>query len=299
MIGDFFRWLRAEAVPLSLALALHVALGLLLVLGKGFITAQPLDAPGRGAEHEPIEAVVVKESDFKAAQAQLEQAKASRAARVQELKEQAEQARKEREKAQQQLAEIKQQKQEAAEEAAARKEKLAQIKRQAQAAAEKREAAQAAAEKAKAEAEAARKAREAEQARIAKAKAKARAEAEERAKAKAAAERKAQMQAAMKEEAARHREKVKGNWVGAITAVVTGNWNRPLSTPDNLECRIRITQLSSGEVIGAEILDCNGGPAVRQSIKSAIFKSSPLPTPSDPAVFERQIVFDFIPGGKS
>lgn len=302
MIGGVFRWLRAQGWPLGLAVLLHVAVGVLLVLGQGVISAEPLTAPGRGAQHEPIQAVVVSESDFKAAQAQIEQAHEARQARVQKLKKQAAAAREAREQAQQKLAQLRERKQQKrrtaqhiSDEVAARRKKLARLKHQAQAAIEKREAAQAAAEKAQARAHKARQARKAQKARIAKAKA----QAEARAQAKAKARRTAQMQAAVEAAAARHRKRVRGNWIAAIRATVTGNWNRPLSAPDDLDCRVQITQLPSGQVIGVNILECNGGPAVKQTIKTAIYKSSPLPTPADPDVFQRQITFVFNPRDNS
>jgi hypothetical protein len=34
---------------------------------------------------------------------------------------------------------------------------------------------------------------------------------------------------------------------------------------------------------------------VKQSIVSAVLRSSPLPAPSDPSLFERNLVFEFVP----
>jgi colicin import membrane protein len=49
------------------------------------------------------------------------------------------------------------------------------------------------------------------------------------------------------------------------------------------------------EVVSAEIVSCNGDDAVRRSILAAVERASPLPRPSDPALFERSIVFIFKP----
>jgi colicin import membrane protein len=40
---------------------------------------------------------------------------------------------------------------------------------------------------------------------------------------------------------------------------------------------------------------CNGDDAVRRSIEAAVYKSSPLPPPPDPSLFERELLFKFEP----
>jgi hypothetical protein len=40
---------------------------------------------------------------------------------------------------------------------------------------------------------------------------------------------------------------------------------------------------------------CNGDDAVRQSIENAAYSASPLPAPSDPALFDRDVVVTFSP----
>lgn len=311
-------WLKEEAVPVGLAVLLHAALGALLVIGSGIITAHPNAAPGRGTKHEPIQATVVKQSDYQAAQSQIEKAQQTKEKHAQALKHQAAASQAARKKAEQELARLKKQREEtekqAAAKTAAQKKQLNEVQQKLAAAKKKREAQETAAKKAQAQAEKAKKAREAEQARIAKekaeAKAKAEAEAKKKAEAeakakakakaeakkKAAAERKAQMQAAMAAEANARKKHAQGAWIDAISAKVTRNWNKPSSTPPGLDCVVRITLLPSGKVTDATMLQCNGNSVVEQSIKNAIYKSSPLPTPSDPAAFQRKIKFEFIPG---
>jgi colicin import membrane protein len=48
-------------------------------------------------------------------------------------------------------------------------------------------------------------------------------------------------------------------------------------------------------VLSAQVDKCNGDAAVKQSIEAAVLKSSPLPPPPDPRVFERNLVFVFKP----
>ena len=56
-----------------------------------------------------------------------------------------------------------------------------------------------------------------------------------------------------------------------------------------------MTQVPGGEVTGVEIGSCNGDAAVRESIKAAVLRASPLPTPSNPDLFDRSLKFNFHP----
>ena len=70
------------------------------------------------------------------------------------------------------------------------------------------------------------------------------------------------------------------------------NWSVPASAREDLECAVRVRQAPGGEVIGVTILTCNGDDAVRRSIEAAIRKASPLPEPSDPNLFDRNILLN-------
>jgi colicin import membrane protein len=50
-----------------------------------------------------------------------------------------------------------------------------------------------------------------------------------------------------------------------------------------------------GAVTGVTIGRCNGDDAVRQSIEVAVRNASPLPEPPDPALFDRNLRFNFKP----
>jgi len=84
-------------------------------------------------------------------------------------------------------------------------------------------------------------------------------------------------------------------WLGAIQAKVARNWNRPPAARPGIACEVRVSLIPGMQVVNAEILSCNGGEAVRRSILAAVERASPLPRPSDPALFERSIVFVFKP----
>jgi colicin import membrane protein len=80
-----------------------------------------------------------------------------------------------------------------------------------------------------------------------------------------------------------------------IQARIQRNWIRPASARPGLRCTVNVQQIPGGEVVGASIASCNGDDAVRQSIVSAVLRSSPLPAPPDPALFERNLVIEFVP----
>ncbi|VAX00785.1 hypothetical protein MNBD_GAMMA19-1108, partial [hydrothermal vent metagenome] len=50
-----------------------------------------------------------------------------------------------------------------------------------------------------------------------------------------------------------------------------------------------------GEVVNVTVTQCVGDDVFRRSVEAAVYKASPLPRPSDPALFERQILFNFKP----
>ncbi|NCF51889.1 hypothetical protein GWP57_09785 [Gammaproteobacteria bacterium] len=81
----------------------------------------------------------------------------------------------------------------------------------------------------------------------------------------------------------------------ALQQKVERNWVKPASSPPDLECEVRVQQLAGGEVVNVSILTCNGDAAVRRSIEAAINKASPLPTPRNPNLFDRNLRFTFRP----
>jgi len=83
-------------------------------------------------------------------------------------------------------------------------------------------------------------------------------------------------------------------WAFAIQQQITRNFIRPASAPEDLECVVNVRQLPGGQVVNVDIGRCNGDESVRRSIEAAIFKASPLPSPENPNVFDRdlQIIFN-------
>jgi colicin import membrane protein len=84
-------------------------------------------------------------------------------------------------------------------------------------------------------------------------------------------------------------------YVAQITARIEREWIRPATAKAGLECEVRVTQVPGGAVVGVKVAQCNGDESVRQSIEAAVYRASPLPQPSDIALFERNLVVTFRP----
>lgn len=81
-------------------------------------------------------------------------------------------------------------------------------------------------------------------------------------------------------------------YMALISQTIERNWSAPASASPELECSVRVTQIPGGHVIGVTILSCNGDEAVRRSVEAAVRKSTPLPEPSDPSLFDRNILLN-------
>jgi colicin import membrane protein len=81
----------------------------------------------------------------------------------------------------------------------------------------------------------------------------------------------------------------------AIQQRISRNWVKPPTATAGIECVVNIRQLPGGEVVSVSIGACNGDAVVRRSIESAVHRASPLPSPSDPSVFDRDIRLTFRP----
>ncbi|MGI9344473.1 MAG: cell envelope integrity protein TolA, partial [Gammaproteobacteria bacterium] len=84
-------------------------------------------------------------------------------------------------------------------------------------------------------------------------------------------------------------------YIALIRSQVERNWVRPAGATAGIECVVHVTQAPGGYVRSARVGKCNGDQAVERSIVAAVEKSSPLPTPADPRLFERNLRFTFKP----
>ena len=86
-------------------------------------------------------------------------------------------------------------------------------------------------------------------------------------------------------------------YIAMIAQAVERRWKRPLSARDDLLCQVQVRQTPAGVVLSVRIGNCNGDAAVRQSVETAVYSASPLPTPSNPRLFRPELTFNFRPGG--
>ena len=84
-------------------------------------------------------------------------------------------------------------------------------------------------------------------------------------------------------------------YIAQIKARIERNWLRPPGTELGLKCVVRVSQIPGGEVVQAEIQTSSGNVAFDRSVEDAVLRSSPLPTPKDPSLFDRNIVIKFEP----
>jgi colicin import membrane protein len=85
-------------------------------------------------------------------------------------------------------------------------------------------------------------------------------------------------------------------YVAMVAQAVARRWKRPLSAPDDLVCELMVRQTPAGVVLSVRVSKCNGDAAVRQSVETAVYSASPLPTPSNPRLFQADLPFIFRPG---
>ena len=84
-------------------------------------------------------------------------------------------------------------------------------------------------------------------------------------------------------------------YIAQIKDKIERNWLRPPGTAAGLKCVVRVSQIQGGEVVQAEIRTSSGNIAFDRSVEEAVLRSSPLPIPKDPSLFDRNIVITFEP----
>ena len=84
-------------------------------------------------------------------------------------------------------------------------------------------------------------------------------------------------------------------YVTMIAQRIERYWAKPPSAQPGLECEVSVRQSPGGDVISVSVGRCNGDAAVKRSIESAVNRASPLPLPSDPRLFDRNLNILFKP----
>lgn len=257
---------RDRAWPTFLSVLVHAAIIGLLFAGvmKFRESTRPQPKPQLA-----IEGVVVDEQRI--AQEMRQQEEEEQRARREE-EERVERAKREREAEEQRLEELRQQR---AEEEEAERKRVEQ--RQAEEAERKAAEAKAAADKKRKDDAAKKKAAQ---------------------DAKRKAESEAELKRRVAEEEARSAAVEAGllaQYLAQIQERVKRAWLRPPSARAGLNCVVHVTQVPGGVVVNVRVGECNGDEIVRQSIEEAVRNASPLPNPSDPSLFDRNLRFNFRP----
>jgi colicin import membrane protein len=294
--------LREHSWPLLGSVLLHGALVVALIL----VAKISFDRPAVVPMGPSVNAVAVDSQVLKAAQQRKQDSMQRKAAAEARAREEAEQRRiaqeQEQERAEQAKAEAA--RAEAAKAVAAQRVAELEATQKAAALAAKSAAAKTAALQAAAAKAAAQRA-QADKAAAAKAQtAKAAVEREQQEQAAAAADQKARAarEAELRRQVAEEERlsalqsgPQQASYIASLQNKITRSWLKPASARPGIVCKIEVTQVAGGEVIKAHVTDCNGDEAVRQSIENAVYRASPLPQPSDPALFQRFLTLVFKP----
>jgi colicin import membrane protein len=291
-------YIRKNTGAVGLSAGLHIAIAVALTLGISF-SDPPLYPPA--GESVAIEATVVDESLIRREMERLEQQEQAEILRQQEqerlAREQAEAARQELEEEQ---ARVEAAQQERERTVRLEEQRLADLQLQREEA-ERVQAEDAARLVREREAEAQRQREEAERQRLAEEQRQREEQqrlAREAEAARQRAESEAELQRVMAQEDERRRAEESGlldQYIRLIVNRIEQNWIRPASAQPGLECEVRVIQIPSGDIVDARVGRCNGDDAVIRSIEAAVLKSSPLPRPPLPSLFERTLNVVFTP----
>lgn len=118
-----------------------------------------------------------------------------------------------------------------------------------------------------------------------------RAQAEREGEARAKADRDVQARALQ----ATQRTKAEADWIRSIQSKVRGNVNVPPDMAGNPEAIFEVVQLPTGEIIDVQLRKSSGVRAYDDAVQRAILKSSPLPRPERPEIFQRSLTLKFRP----
>ena len=283
-MGSFFQQHRLSVL---ISIVCHVVLAASLTIGFNPSSRSRARLP---VEQIAIEAMVVDESQLQQELERLEQIEQAEVRRQleqeQQARDRAEAARLEREDAERRLEVARL---DAAEAERQEELRLADLQRQREEEQERlrQEAAEAERREAERVAELERqREQEAERQRQAAAEAAQRAEME------------AELQRALAAEDDRRRAQEAGlldEYIRLIENRIQQNWIPPASAISGLECIVNVTQIPSGDVVDVQVGRCTGDDAVVRSIEAAVLRSSPLPRPPVPSLFERNLEVVFNP----
>jgi colicin import membrane protein len=94
---------------------------------------------------------------------------------------------------------------------------------------------------------------------------------------------------------AQRRAGMVNQYLAGITRKVQGNWLRLSGMPQDFSCKVWVKQIPSGEVVDVRIIESSGNIMLDRSVEAAVWKSSPLPAPPSPEIFDREVIITFVP----
>ncbi len=96
-------------------------------------------------------------------------------------------------------------------------------------------------------------------------------------------------------EAAAASAKALATWTDRIRAKIRGNIVLPQDLNANPEAIFDVVLLPTGEVLSAKLRKSSGHRGYDDAVERAILKSSPLPRPDRPEIFQRSLELRFRP----
>ncbi|WP_006788585.1 cell envelope integrity protein TolA [Thiorhodospira sibirica] len=287
--------LRAHPIVALVVVALHLLF--FVLLGMNFHFKSPstplevsLSPPG-----EVIQAVAIdaREFDRQANEQRLAEQRQREAAAARERERQEAERRAQQERQRQQEAERRVQQERQRQEA----ERKAQQAREAQAAAQRAQQErerQEAERKAQQERQRQEAERKAQQEREAQAAAQRAQQERERQEAERRAQQEREAQAAA-QRAQQLRDRQLAEYIGAVRAAVQRQWVVPPAYRSGYKATVFVRQTPVGYIQEVRLESCTGDELFCRSVEAAVRKAEPLPTPTDPALFSREIRFTFEP----
>ena len=91
------------------------------------------------------------------------------------------------------------------------------------------------------------------------------------------------------------RSRAEADWIDRIRSKIRSNVNLPPEISGNPEAIFDVVQLPTGEVLSVKMRKSSGIPAYDDAVQRAIMKSSPLPPPPSPDLFQRELELHFRP----
>jgi len=80
---------------------------------------------------------------------------------------------------------------------------------------------------------------------------------------------------------------LQSEYTALIRDQIISVWRYPPAVDADMEVTLRLGLVPTGEVVQVQIIRSSGNQALDRSVEQAIYKASPLPVPSDIAVFEQ------------